>query len=287
MKKIAALSLILSALLLTCSMAFAESKILDVSSGKIIPFSEMIQGLQKANYIFLGDDITVNEHQIAQMAILKAIHEKNKKLAVGVEVFRSESQYVLDQWSTQDINKRRFVDEFNSNWGEWDRYSPLFQYIRNNRIKLAGLNISRDILIQVKSEGFDSLSPDQLGGLDEGITCDVVPSYQDVMRRMNLYKGMLQVQSFKNYCEMKILGDIMMAKNLVKFHNKHPDLTVLVLAGNNHSWKHGIPSRLMNQTNMNSKIILFEAEGRVTRNTITAAEADYLWLDYGAIGWRR
>ncbi len=111
MKKIAALSLILPALLLTCSIAFAESKILDVSSGKIIPFSEMIQGLQKANYIFLGDDITVNEHQIAQMAILMAIHEKNKKLAVGVEVFRSESQYVLDQWSAHDIPKRRFVDE--------------------------------------------------------------------------------------------------------------------------------------------------------------------------------
>ncbi|MCK4839324.1 MAG: ChaN family lipoprotein [Desulfobulbaceae bacterium] len=287
MKKIAAFSLVLSALLLTYSLAFAESKILDVPSGKIIPFSEMIQGLQKANYIFLGDDITVTGHQIAQMEILKGIHEKNKQLAVGVEMFRNESQYILDQWSTNEIKKRRFVDEFNSNWGEWDRYKKLFQYIWDNRVKLAALNISRDILIQVESKGFDSLSPDQLGGLYEGITCDVVPSYQDVMRRMNLYKGMLQEQSFKNHCEMKILGDIMMAKNLVEFHNKNPALTMIVLAGNTHSWKHGIPSRINNQAGNNFKTILFEAAGRVNRNTVTAADADYLWLDYGATGWRR
>ncbi|MEN8136426.1 MAG: ChaN family lipoprotein [Thermodesulfobacteriota bacterium] len=287
MKIIAAFSLVLSALLLTHTLAFAEPKILDVRSGKIIPFSEMIQGLQKADYIFLGDDITVTEHQIAQMEILKVIHEKNKKLAVGVEMFRNESQYILDQWSTDEIKKRRFVDEFNTNWGEWDRYKQFFQYVRNNRIKLAGLNISRDILIQVESKGFDSLSPDQLGGLYEGITCDIVPSYQDVMRRLHLYKGMLQEQSFKNYCEMKILGDIMMAKNLMEFHNKHPALTMIIMAGNTHSWKHGIPSRINNQSGINFKAILFEAEGRVSRNTVTAAEADYLWLDYGASGWRR
>ena len=127
----------------------------------------------------------------------------------------------------------------------------------------------------------------RLGGLDEGIICDVVPSYQDVMRRMHLYKGMLQEQSFKNYCEMKILGDIMMAKNLMEFHNKNSALTMIVLAGNSHSWKHGIPSRINSQAGNNSKTILFEAEGRVNRNTVTAAEADYLWLDYGPLGWRR
>jgi uncharacterized iron-regulated protein len=287
MKKLAALGLIMSTLLLTCSIAFAESKILDMSSGKIVSFSEMIQVLQKVNLIFLGDDITVNEHQLAQMEILKAIYEKNKKLAIGVEMFRTESQYILDQWSANEIKKRRFVDEFNSNWGEWNRYNKLFQYVRDNNIKLAGLNISRDILIQVELKGFDSLSPSQLGGLDEGIICDVVPNYQDVMRRMKLYKGMLKEQSFKNYCEMKILGDIMIANNLVRFHNKHPDLTMIVLAGNTHSWKHGIPSRTDGQVGTNSKTILFEAEGRVTRDTVTTAETDYLWLDYGPTGWRR
>lgn len=286
MKKIATLSLILPILLFTCSPVSAEPKILDIASGKTITFSAMIQGLQESNCIFLGDDITVNEHPIAQMQILKAMHEKNKNLAVGVEVFRSESQYILDQWSTQEIKKRRFVDEFNSNWGEWDRYSKLFQYVRDNRIKLAGINISRDILIQVELQGFDSLSASQLGDLDEGITCHVDPSYQEVMRRMHLYKGMLQKQTFKNYCEMKILGDIMMAKNLVDFHNKHPDLTMIVLAGNTHSWKHGIPRRINKQSKMHTKTILFEAEGRVTRDSITANDADYLWLDYGATGWR-
>lgn len=286
MKKFATLCLIFSAMLLTCSIAFAEPKILDVASGKTINFPEMIEKLQVQKIIFLGDDITVNEHQIAQMEILKSLYERNNKMAVGVEAFRFETQYILDQWSNQEIKKRRFADEFDANWGEWDRYSKLFQYVRDNKIKLVGLNISRDILIQVETKGFDSLTPSQLGGLGEGIICDVEPGYQDVMRRMNLYKGMLQVQSFKNYCEMKILGDIMMAQNLMRFHDKNPDLSLIVLAGNTHSWKHGIPSRIKNLAGIESNVILFEAEGRVTRNTITVAEADYLWLDYGAANWR-
>jgi uncharacterized iron-regulated protein len=286
MKKRGALGLIVPILLFTCATAPAEPKILDLASGDITTFAVMIDDLRKADAVFLGDDITLPAHQLAQMEILKALHGKNKEIAVAVEAFRSESRYILDQWSSGEISKRRFVNEFNANWGEWDRYSEVYQYIRNNNIKLTGLNTSRDILIQVEMEGFDSLTPDQLGGLEEGIICDVKPDYLDVMRRLNLFKDLLREQAFKNFCEMKILGDIMMAGNLMKFHNEYPDLIVVVMAGNTHSWKHGIPSRIKTKADLNSKTVLFEAEGRVTRNTVTETEADYLWLDYGLAGWR-
>ena len=84
---------------------------------------------------------------------------------------------------------------------------------------------------------------------------------------------------------MKIIGNITMARNLEKFHEKHPDLTVVVVAGNAHSWKRGIPKQLSNPVAGIVKAVLFESEGRVTRDTITAEEADYLWLDYGRAGW--
>jgi len=286
MKKSVSLGLIISILFFTGAIAFAEPKIFDFAGDKTISFPAMIGDLGNAKIVFLGDDITVKEHQIAQMEIIKALYEKNKKIAVAVEAFRSESQYILDEWSSGSISKRRFVDEFNKNWGEWERYSEIYEYARNNKIKLTGLNISRDVLIQVETKGFDSLTTDQLQGLGEGIICDVQPNYQDVMRRLNLFKGMLREQSFKNFCETKILGDIMMAKNLMGFHNKYPDLAVVVLAGNSHSWKLGIPSRINAMSDLNTKTVLFEAEGRVTRNTVTIAEADYLWLDYGASNWR-
>ncbi|MFO7605465.1 MAG: ChaN family lipoprotein [Desulfurivibrionaceae bacterium] len=286
MKKKTGLGLILAILLSTCVTAFASPVILDLASGKNITFPEMIEGLRQARIVFLGDDITVPAHQLAQMQILETLHGENQELAVAVEAFRGESQYILDQWSSGEISKRRFVNEFNENWGEWERYRPLYEYLRSNHIKLTGLNISRDILIQVEMEGFDSLTPEQLEGLGEGIICDIEPGYQDVIRRLNLFKGMLQEHSFENFCETKILGDIMMAKNLSKFQEEHPDLTVVVLAGNTHSWKLGIPRRLNAEAGLNPKTVLFEAEGMVTRNTVTIAETDYLWLDYGMDGWR-
>ena len=69
-------------------------------------------------------------------------------------------------------------------------------------------------------------------------------------------------------------------------YEKHPALTVVVVAGTAHSWKRGIPKQLSNPVAGIAKVVLFEAEGRITRDTITAEEADYLWLDYGQTGWR-
>lgn len=277
MKKNALNILILTVVfLLNCSMASAEPKILDISSGKTISFSEMILTLQEANYIFLGDDVTAKKHSVAQMEIIEAIYGINKKLVVGVESFRSGNQYILDQWSAQEIKKRRFVDKFNENWGDWNRYNKLFKYIRDNNIKLAALNIPREILIQVEIGGLDSLSISQAGTLGEGIICYI--SQENVMRRRHLYKGIFKNQNFKYYCEMQILGDIMMSKNLMKYHEQCPDHIVIILAGDTHSWKHGIPSRMSTEREMKSKIVLFEAE-RATRNNVTIADADYLWLN--------
>lgn len=285
MKKITTLLFIVSALLCACPAAFAESKILHLSSGKTISFPEMMTEVRKADFIFLGDDITVTEHQYARMGILEELYKHNRNLALGVEMFRSGNQYILDQWSAGEIPKKRFMDAFDQSWGKWDRYCKLFDYIRDKKIKMTGLNISRDILIQVQMKGFDSLTSDQLGDLG-GITCDISPDYKEVVRRVTLYKGMLQVQTFKNYCEMKILGDIVMARNLEKFHQQHPELTTIVLAGNGHAWKHGIPNRMNNKDGTKSVTVLFEAEGRMTRDNITPGEADYLWLDYGIAGWK-
>lgn len=284
MRNITFTLLIVTSLFFTCPPAYAESQILDLSSGNIISFFEMIDELGKADIVFLGDDITGDNHQISKIEIIKALYDKNKNTAVGVETFRSENQYVLDQWINGEISKRRFVDVFDQNWGNWNIYSKFFEFLRDKKIKLVGLNISRDILAQVESEGFNSLSTEQLGGL-QGITCNIQPGYQELMRRTRLYKGILKNQAFQNFCEMKILGDITMARNLKKFHNNNPDLKTIVVAGNIHTWKHGIPKHLKKQIEVNTKIVFFEAEGHVTRNTITTAEADYLWLDYGPSGW--
>ena len=51
MKKNMVFSLILPTLLITCSMAFAESKILEMSSGKIISFSKILKTIVTQNTI--------------------------------------------------------------------------------------------------------------------------------------------------------------------------------------------------------------------------------------------
>lgn len=272
---------------LFCSTAYAESKILDVATGKIISFANMIRVFQNVPCVFVGDDIDVSDHQIAQLEVLTVLNDKTEKLAVGAEMFRSDSQYILDQWSNNELGKKRFIDEFNTNWDDWDRYRRLFEYSRNNGIKLIGLNVSRDLLIQVEMDGFNSLTSDQLGNMEE-ISCTVEPSYQDVIRRVRMYKGSTNnQQSFLHFCEAKILGDNVMAKNIAQFHKKNPDHLLIVLAGNNHCWKHGIPSRIAQQSKMKTKVVLLEAQGRVNRNTVTLEEADYLWLDNGKTGWWR
>ena len=85
-------------------------------------------------------------------------------------------------------------------------------------------------------------------------------------------------KQFVYFCEAQIVWDAAMASNLLAFLKDNPNHTVVVLAGNGHAWRPGIPEQITRQAPISYRIVLPAVPGRLDTNTVTLEDADYLWL---------
>ena len=68
-----------------------------------------------------------------------------------------------------------------------------------------------------------------------------------------------------------------MAINLLKFHDQNPGTKLVVLAGDGHSWKPGIPQQITLRRDLSMAVFLPESE-KLHRRNVSQADTDYLWL---------
>ena len=254
----------------------AQAHILRLADHSTITFDTLIADLRRVRLVFLGELHDDMGNHRAQLQVIRALQQKGVKIAIGLEMFRSDSQQALNRWVAGEMGQERFLKIFNNNWSYWPYYSAIFLYARNEHIPMIGLNIPRDITEQVAMGGLGSLSPAQRSRLP-AVTCNVDEHYKRFIRRVLGDHG-LNEKAFGNFCEAQMLWDGVMARGLVRYLDKHPDTTVVVLAGAGHAWKYGIPSRVSEQSLIPMRVLLPEIPGRIGKQNATAQEADYLLL---------
>ena len=278
--------LVLTAIMLAGapSILFAHPHIMDVEDRVEISPQTLLEDLEKVQVIFMGEFHDNIGHHQAQLSVIDALDDdRERPLAIGLEMFRRDSQEDLDVWTANKMPLLDFVEVYNDNWSMWPEYSKIFLHARNNELKMVGLNIPRHLTRKVASTGFDSLSSQERLLLGN-VQCEVDETYGNYIRQaMGGYGG--HGQQYLFFCEAQMLWDTMMARNLIDFLKENPDYRVVVLAGSGHAWKFGIPRQLVEQADISYRVILPEIIGRADRNNITTEIADYLWLDIGDDGW--
>ncbi|MEW6221151.1 MAG: ChaN family lipoprotein [Thermodesulfobacteriota bacterium] len=257
--------------------AQAEPAVFHVPAGKTISQAELMADLKPAQVIFLGEYHDNEANHVAQYQIIRTLHEAGVPLTIAVEMFRSDSQEILDKWSRDELGEGLFVKAFEQNWGDWPKYRAIFRFARDKQVPLLGLNLDRAIVQQIEERGFASLTPEQVGAIG-ALYCNVDPSYEEVVRRSLMFRGKPGAPSFIFFCEAQLVGDSFMAKQLVSYRARQPDRTVIVLAGPTHAWKHGIPRRVTEASPISYRVVLPEMTGRLSRANITDKETDYLWI---------
>ncbi len=263
--------------------SLAHPHILHIESGKEIGYQELLDDLDDVQVIFIGELHDHAGHHRMQYEVIRGLKERSLPVAVGLEMFQIDDQPALDQWIDHTIDEKDFVSIFNRNWSMWPVYRQIFHYAREDGVPLVALNISRDITRKVARDGFDSLAAEQLNGLD-GVTCIIDPAYEKFIQR-SLGGHAHGQTSFIYFCEAQLLWDTAMAIHLVDFLEKNPGYKVVVLAGSGHSWKYGIPDRMLQLASLEYRVILPEISVRINRNNATNQDADYLWLDFGGDSW--
>lgn len=252
-------------------------RLYDLSKGLTLSQDQAVQQLQKMRIVLVGEHHDNDNHHQAQLQVIQTLHRAGSKVAIGMEMFRQESQMELDQWVTGQLDEEKFEPIYLNNWTYgWDLYRPIFQYARQNQIPMVGLNIPRKVTSQVAYHGFASLSPDQKGPL-EGITCNVTPEYRDFVKKAYGAHGHGQM-NFDRFCEAQLVWDTAMAIHAVDYLNSHPDHILVILAGSGHARKLGIPTQLDKTISWPYAVVLPETKGIFDKKSVTEQDADYLFL---------
>lgn len=268
---------------LSAVTVLAHPHILRATDLKEISAEELIQDLTTAQVIFIGELHDHVGHHQAQLSIIRALQKDRQPLAIGLEMFRKDSQAALDRWVGGGYSLDSFLKDYQDNWSMWEKYREIFEYAKRQKIPLVGLNIPREISKMVARQGFAALPEQQRQALGN-VQCIVDPEYGDFIRRaMGGHGG--HGQQYLFFCEAQMLWDTMMARNLVDFLKQNPQHRVVVLAGSGHAWKFGIPRQLLEQMEITYRVVLPEIDSRVSRTSIDSDVADYLWLDEGEDGW--
>lgn len=260
--------------------ASTDAQIHRVSDGKILSLAEVTADLMESRLVFVGEIHTAQNHHHMQLQTIRALQEAGAPVAVGLEMFRRDSQANLDRWVEGEFSEKEFEKIYYSNWNyPWPLYRDIFLFARDHNIPMIGLNVPSRITKQVAREGFSSLTSEQRGDLPM-VTCRVDPEYMAFVRRslgMHGHGGM----EFTKFCEAQLVWDTAMAWSLLRYLEKNPEATVVVVAGSGHSWKLGIPAQIQNRSTLPFRVILPEIPGRVDKEDIALHEADYVWLEQG------
>lgn len=258
---------------------FTSERMLRVEDRKVVGFDGMLQEAGAADIIVVGETHSNPRDHALQLRIIRALHEKGVPVAIGLEMFSSTSQRVLNEWVGGTQRLEQFLPVYYQNWNlPWPLYQDIFLYARKHGIPLVGLNVPRSITAKVAKEGFDSLTEGELRELPAGISCSIDDAYREFI--MRAHSAHSHGKDFKNFCEAQMVWDNAMALNALAFLDKNPRYTLVLLAGTVHAWKPAVPEQLRRQKgNRSISVVLPEVPGKADTGNVTVKDADFLLLN--------
>lgn len=257
--------------------AGVDQPVYDLAAARHATLADLIPELLKSRIVIVGEQHTDAGHHRAQLRVIQALHEAGAKVAVGLEMFRKNSQEALDRWISGDIPPLEFEKIFHENWGyPWPAYQPIFEYARSMRIPMIGLNVPRDITRQVARGGFQSLSEEQRGQLAD-VTCRIDEEYMRYIRSVygaHAHGNM----NFNFFCEAQMVWDNAMAIHTLEFLAARPDATVVILTGVGHAQKGAVPRQIRLRSPLPVTVFLPEVPGSIEPRTVDHHDADFLLM---------
>ena len=216
--------------------------------------------------IYVGETHDQFSNHVMELEIIKNLHRRGKKIAIGMEMFQKPFQKVVDEYIEGKIDEREFLKstEYFKRWGfDYHLYRPILLFARSEKIPVVALNQRQEIVDKVLRSGLDSLS--------EGEKKSVPPQmdFSDEAYKERLKKVFLEhrdIENFKTsnfdfFYQAQILWDETMAESVDRYLRIRPEAQVVVLAGGGHlAYGSGIPKRVARRNGYDYSIILNDAD---------------------------
>ena len=240
------------------------------------PLLQIIEQIDAARVVLVGETHTRYDHHLVQLEILKLLYQKSAKLAIGVEWFQQPYQKYLDAYIAGDISEQEMLHltGYFERWRyDYRLYRPIIQYARAHKIPVIALNASTELSHALSKSGFDDLPAelkDQLPESYDWSDKDYEKRLRSVFDEHPEYSA-----EFEDFLRGQLTWDESMAESAADYLDKNPESRLLILAGSGHIiYGSGIPNRIKRRTDVKQFSIL------VSEDLLPASKniADFLVL---------
>ncbi len=266
-----------------------SEEIFKLPEGEKISFRRLMDDLQEARVIFIGESHDQLEHHQIQVTILQDLLARGKEVAIGMEMFERTQQPVLDRWSQGRLTEETFLKEvqWEKTWSmDYQLYRPILEVAKSHRLKVVGLNVERNLVRKVAKHGREHLPPEEraklpeMGPIDEGYLTYLKKIFRD-------HEGGT-AETFDRFYQAQSLWDEGMAETLSHFLRSTEGVPqiVVVIAGSGHiAFDFGIPKRFYRRTPYPYRTLILKAWEEDLGEHLRMPEtkepiAHYLWVTH-------
>jgi uncharacterized iron-regulated protein len=237
---------------------------------RTLTFGELTDRLLEADLVCVGETHDSDLHHRVQLQIIRALHARDDRLGVGLEMFQRPYQKALDRYLRGAIDEATLLEdtEYRQRWGyDWSLYRPIVEFCRRNGLPLAALNVPQEMTRRVSRVGFAGLTAEekkQLGPVDFHVKEHRAYWYER-LARMHGKAKVPEEQKERSY-QVMTLWDDYMADSAARFQQQRRLRRLVVLAGSGHiDHGFGIPQRTARRTGGTVATVRIEVGGDLDR----------------------
>ncbi len=268
----------------TCAPCLYKTKAL-----KKIDFKRLKTHMAESDVIYVGESHDQMEDHLAQLKALEILFEaKGKHIAVGFEMLNFTLQPVLNDYAEGKLTEAEFLKAVNwkKEWGfDFRLYKPLFDFIREKKLKALALNLPKRIVAKIARVGIEGLSPKDRKNLPKNISISKDENYLNFLKASFGAHGstpMAKMFKFENYLASMAAWNEAMGSKMADFLNKNKKYSGLVIAGNGHMiYNAGIPASVKSRTKKLRHSSFYTEEARYCPKEPSKKVlkyADFIWF---------
>ncbi|MEM7136680.1 MAG: ChaN family lipoprotein [Myxococcota bacterium] len=138
-------------------------RLVDARTGADVTVDALLARALANEVIYVGERHDRPEDHAVQYALIRALHDQDSSLAIGMEMFQVPYQEPLDRWSAGEIDETvlRKDTEYDQRWGyDFGMYRPILEYARSRGLEVVALNAPREVAFAVAKSGLDGVPSD-------------------------------------------------------------------------------------------------------------------------------
>jgi uncharacterized iron-regulated protein len=249
------------------SGAQLQGRIVDMQTLEVIDLHTLIRALAHAQVIALGEEHYHPDIQAFELDLLRLLAQQQpQQLALAMEFLERDKQQIVDDYVAETIDQTTFQQRLQASTPFQRYYFPLVHLARQAHLPIIAMNIPRRIAHRVAQEGWHK-TVQHVSAAERIYLPATLPPVSDRYRAYFLdavaEHHAVHGQQAEYFTEAALLKDVTMADALAAFLDRHPDFTVLAIAGRFHV-DYGIAIPALLQQRQQSRI------QRITTMSVTA-----------------